>query len=258
MQSCLLTCAILTCNPNASPLPATAEEAAAIANVVPSLVAKTLPVLIDILEHHNSIRYLAYLGHTGDPDWFDASTGACVSTLCLTDDHGNPTPESPTTLASLIGSYSTANEGSLELVVLSACSTEAFGRLLIRAGIPHVVAWSTIVPDKAAKLFTTTLFSWLALGWSLYVAFERAREALSTRFDVADPSVRKAGKHHRWNGGVRAWPLKRRFKLFFSTPCLRLTLVSPSPVVILIRRPRPYLRRCRCCWRLTRSSRRRR
>lgn len=152
----VLALAILKCNPQAVPIPDLDKEATIASIFIPSATTGTFTELIHLLECHSDIRMLMYAGH-GDAPWDSAEH---PQTLGLTDSDGNFALESPTAIASMIGSFSRAYGGTLELVVLSACCTGQLARLLVDAGVPYVVAWTTRVDTRAATRFSSVRMPW--------------------------------------------------------------------------------------------------
>ena len=80
-------------------------------------------------------------------------------------------------------------KGTLECVVLNACSTETMGRKLRAIGIPHVVCWSSAVLDETASTFSMRFYSALdhqnpADGIDYPRAFSQAAACVESSIDV--------------------------------------------------------------------------
>ena len=73
----------------------------------------------------------------------------------------------------------------VKLVVLNACETRALAEALQHAGIPAVIGTREPIADEAAKMFSETFYSRLALGQSLQTAFTAAQKILTGRFGEA-------------------------------------------------------------------------
>lgn len=102
----------------------------------------------------------------------------------------------PETLAKLLGEFSPARGGPLRLVFLNGCQSEALGRAVLDAGVPHVVCWSTIVETKAAAAFSEGFFRAMEEGCDVAGAFEQAKLAVTLipKHGGASPP-RAAGSH---------------------------------------------------------------
>ena len=72
-------------------------------------------------------------------------------TLAFTDRRRELVAVRPATLANMLGQFSPARGGPLELVFLNGCESEALGKAVRRAGIPNVVCWRTLV-ENGVKL----------------------------------------------------------------------------------------------------------
>ncbi len=72
-----------------------------------------------------------------------------------------------------------------KLVVLNACETRPLAQALQHAGIPSVIGTHAPIADEAAKIFSETFYSRLALGQSLQTAFTAAQEILTNKFGEA-------------------------------------------------------------------------
>jgi len=76
--------------------------------------------------------------------------------------------------------------GTVECVVLNACSTEKLGRELRAVGVPHVVCWQTEVQDTTAASFAREFYKSLdrqnpVHGTDYLVAFLQAAARMSNR-----------------------------------------------------------------------------
>eukprot|EP00961_Rhodomonas_salina_P109477 1473563-Rhodomonas_salina.1 len=78
--------------------------------------------------------------------------------------------------------------GTVECVLINACSSEHMARMLRHAGVPHVVCWRTAVKDATALAFSQTFYSVLSTtpeGRGYACAFEKAAaETGATRCGV--------------------------------------------------------------------------
>ena len=98
-------------------------------------------------------------------------------TLAFTDRRRELVAVRPETLASMLGQFSPARGGPLELVFLNGCESEALGQAVRRAGIPYVVCWRTLVENGAARPFSEAFFSAYAQhGCDAAEAFEQVVE----------------------------------------------------------------------------------
>ena len=84
----------------------------------------------------------------------------------------------PELIADLLGAHSPRSGRGLELAFLNGCRSEALGRAVHAAGVPHVVCWRSRVLDSAARLFARTFFQLLASGAAVRRAFDEARRAV--------------------------------------------------------------------------------
>ena len=143
-------------------------------NVIPSFIRRGGSAELlrrDLLESrvHGRAGYRSFLftGHgvTKTLAFADERTGALS------------TPDADV-LADILGARHGA-AGGLELCFLNGCCTEALGRRLRRAGVPHVVCWRTETEDQAARHFAIAFYeAWAAHGTSHAEAFEGACHAV--------------------------------------------------------------------------------
>ena len=95
-------------------------------------------------------------------------------TLAFTDRRRELVAVRPATLASMLGQFSPARGGPLELVFLNGCESEALGKAVRKAGIPNVVCWRTLVENGAARPFSEAFFTAYAQqGCDAAEAFEQ-------------------------------------------------------------------------------------
>lgn len=62
----------------------------------------------------------------------------------------------------------------LQLVFLNGCATEAHAKAIIQAGVPAVVATSTVISDRAAAIFSERFYQRLGDGKTVEKAFKHA------------------------------------------------------------------------------------
>jgi hypothetical protein len=119
---------------------------------------------------------LHFIGH-GD---FDDDTGS--GQLFFEDDQGRSSPVSATQVATALRDHQ-----SLKLVILNACEgarssrTDPFAgtaQTLIHAGLPAVIAMQFEVTDNAAIMFSSELYTSIALGDSVDRSVSEARKAI--------------------------------------------------------------------------------
>lgn len=78
----------------------------------------------------------------------------------LKDERGlNSEKIEPAVIAEALCPYSASNNGTVDCVVLNACSTEAMARALRTQGIRHVVCWRDKVHDGAALAFSKAFYA---------------------------------------------------------------------------------------------------
>jgi tetratricopeptide (TPR) repeat protein len=103
--------------------------------------------------------------------------------LALEDDRG---------LMKLVSAQDTASalkDGGVQLAVINACysaagDTQSMAQALVAAGIRSVVAHRWPLIDPAAVVFTQSLYRELAAGRSLRVAFDRAVQDTTEKFEA--------------------------------------------------------------------------
>lgn len=117
-----------------------------------------------------------FVGHGG----FDP--GSEEGLIALADDAGNTQHLPATELAMLL-----ADEPSLRLVVLNSCEGARGGAqdvfsstaaILIRRGVPAVIAMQYSISDRAAIEFAGSFYEPLADGWPIDAAVGQARQAI--------------------------------------------------------------------------------
>ena len=105
----------------------------------------------------------------------------------LSDEHGQPHGLRATSLARIL-----ANHNSLRLVLLNSCSGAIGGKqdifsstasLLVRRGIPAVLAMQHEISDRAAIEFSTVFYETIADGYPVDFAVSEGRTAISLGTD---------------------------------------------------------------------------
>ena len=166
---------IFSCNPKACALPGLDDEAHAVQRAYPRDADVRQVRNLD----PNSLRQEL---RTRPPRAFMFIGHANIElegqrTLAFTDGRRELVAVKPETLASMLGQFSPARGGPLELVFLNGCESEALGQAVRRAGIPHVVCWRTLVENGAARPFSEAFFSAYAQhGCDAAEAFEQVVE----------------------------------------------------------------------------------
>jgi CHAT domain-containing protein len=122
-----------------------------------------------------------HLFHFSGHGRFDAARDE--GTVSLVDEHGGSAPFSATQLARML-----ADQPALRLVVLNACEGARGGSrdifsgtasILVRRGIPAVLAMQYEIGDAAAVEFARTFYESLARGTPIDAAVAGARKAIS-------------------------------------------------------------------------------
>jgi hypothetical protein len=122
-----------------------------------------------------------HLFHFSGHGRFDAARDE--GTVSLVDEHGGSAPFSATQLARML-----ADQPALRLVVLNACEGARGGSrdifsgtasILVRRGIPAVLAMQYEIGDAAAVEFARTFYESLARGTPIDAAVAAARKAIS-------------------------------------------------------------------------------
>lgn len=126
---------------------------------------------------HGPFHVLHFVGHGG----FDRPTGEGV--VVMADEDGRSAKLSATQLGRLL-----ADHNSLRMVLLNSClgakgsGTDVFSStasILIRRGVPAVVAMQYEISDRAAIEFARSLYEALADGVPIDAAVAEARKAIS-------------------------------------------------------------------------------
>lgn len=140
-------CLIFVCAPlerRARALPHSRDEAIAISNSVAATIQVggcAADVQQALQRGRGLYRIFVFTGH------------GYTKTLGFTDPlSGVLSAPEPEALAALLGAH------GLTLVFLNGCETEALGRRVRAAGVPHVVCWRTPTEDGAAALFADAFF----------------------------------------------------------------------------------------------------
>jgi len=124
---------------------------------------------------------LHFVGHA------TADDKAGESFLLLADDHGDSAPLSATQLGRLLGDHRT-----LRLAVLNACESaqghegnifSSMASILVKRGLPAVLAMLSEISDEAAIEFTTSFYSALVANLPIDAAVSEARKAISLAQD---------------------------------------------------------------------------
>lgn len=179
---------IFSCNPKACALPGLDDEAHAVQRAYPRDADVRQVRNLDPNELRQELR-------TRPPRAFMFIGHANIElegqrTLAFTDRRRELVAVRPETLASMLGQFSPARGGPLELVFLNGCESEALGQAVRRAGIPHVVCWRTLVENGAARPFSEAFFSAYAQqGCDAAEAFEQVPgwPSLAMRHEPTNP-----------------------------------------------------------------------
>lgn len=138
----------------------------------------TLPALQRILRQE-TFHVFHFIGHGA----FD--TVKETGLLFFTDENGMSKPLNAEHIGQLLGSHN-----SLRLVVLNACEgsrttlADPFAgaaQILVREGIPAVIAMQFAISDTASKLFASEFYMSIADGYPIDASLAEARKAISTR-----------------------------------------------------------------------------
>ncbi len=122
-----------------------------------------------------------FIGHGA----FDEESGEGL--LVMTDDEGNSDPVSATTVAGLLGGHPT-----LRMAVFNSCEgslgdpDDAFSStaaIVVRQGLPAVVAMQYEITDRAAIEFSRAFYDWLADKYPVDMAVTEARKAILNHWD---------------------------------------------------------------------------
>ncbi|MGH7600228.1 MAG: CHAT domain-containing protein [bacterium] len=140
----------------------------------PYAVVRLFPPTLENLRHalafgdaNSAYQIVHFIGHGN------------TEGLALEDEWGR---EQFVPLAELIAAFKNSRA---KLVVLNACETRALAQALQHAGIPAVIGTHAPIADEAAKVFSETFYSRLALGQSLQTAFTAAQEILAEKSGLA-------------------------------------------------------------------------
>jgi hypothetical protein len=137
----------------------------------PYAVVRLFPPTLENLRHalafgdeSSAYQIVHFIGH-GSADG-----------LALEDEFGR---EQLVPVADLVAAFKNSRA---RLLVLNACETRTLTEALQHTGIPSVIGTHTPIADEAAKIFSETFYSRLALGQSLQTAFTEAQEILTGKF----------------------------------------------------------------------------
>ena len=168
---------VFFCNPKASPLQGLDIEAHSCQEAYPRSADVRLKRNLDPQELRQELlarppRAFLFLGHANLA--FDERP-----TLAFTNPAREMVAVKPEVLARMLGAFSVARGGPLELVVLNGCESEELGKAVRAAGVPYVVCWRTLVETRAAAVFSTAFFDAAVKNKFDYAAaFEQARLAV--------------------------------------------------------------------------------
>jgi len=163
---------IFSCNPKACALPGLDDEAHAVQRAYPRDADVRQVRNLDPNELRQELctrppRAFMFIGHAN-------IELEGQRTLAFTDRRRELVAVRPATLASMLGQFSPARGGPLELVFLNGCESEALGKAVRKAGIPNVVCWRTLVENGAARPFSEAFFTAYAQqGCDAAEAFEQ-------------------------------------------------------------------------------------
>jgi tetratricopeptide (TPR) repeat protein len=140
----------------------------------PYAVVRLFPPTLENLRHalafgdeNSAYQIVHFIGH------------GSAEGLALEDEFGR---EQLVPVADLVAAFKNSRA---RLVVLNACETRALAQALQHAGLPSVIGTHAPIADEAAKIFSETFYSRLALGQSLQTAFTAAQEILAGKFGEA-------------------------------------------------------------------------
>ncbi len=143
-------------------------------HAAPYAVVRLFPPTLENLRHalafgdaNSAYQIVHFIGHGN------------TAGLALEDEFGR---EQFVPVAELTAAFKNSRA---KLVVLNACETRPLAQALQHAGIPSVIGTRDPIADKAAKIFSETFYSRLALGQSLQTAFDAAQEILTGKFGEA-------------------------------------------------------------------------
>jgi len=148
---------IFTCSPRVAVLPNALQEATEVSRAVEASIFAGGDVTAAVLQAQllsTPTRRFLFIGHT------DARM-ANQRTLGFTHSDGTLSTVAGDGVAQLLGRFSPANGGVLELVFLNGCRSDKLARAIHNAGIPFVVAWKTRCHDAAARVFSRCFFETL-------------------------------------------------------------------------------------------------
>ena len=131
------------------------------------LVERGNATLDDILDVFQSEVYrdrIAVFHYAGHADGYR---------LLLETERGSLTPALAKGLSAFLG-----RQRGLQLVVLNGCATEDQAQSLLAAGVHSVIATSSEIVDKVARVFATRLYRGLATGADLGRAFDESVAAI--------------------------------------------------------------------------------
>jgi hypothetical protein len=179
---------IFVCSPDGADLKHAQDEALEINNELYSRVrcgGTAEQLQEDLLKGHGCYRSFLFTGHGVLPATAAAAAPSStpaeppetrMRTLGFTDKGSRRlcVIEAPK-LAEMLGHH------GLQLVFLNGCDTEALGRALRGAGVPHVVCWRTPALDCAARVFARRFYEAYAISGVCREAFDHARHAVKMR-----------------------------------------------------------------------------
>ena len=192
---------IFACNPKGAPLAGLDDEAHDVQACFPKDADVRQKRNLDPEELRGEMlsrrpRAFLFIGHA------NANLNG-QHTLAFTDGRRQLVVVDPDVLARILGGHAPKQGGPLELVVLNGCKSLELARAVHAAGVPHVVAWRTLVHNEAARIFSVAFFEALSThGCSHSAAFEQAKQRIETvtrpgnvngmsgcvpRFELRDP-----------------------------------------------------------------------
>ena len=209
---------VFYCNPKKAQLPGLDCEAHSCQEAYPRSADVRLKRNLDPEELRLELlarppRAFLFLGHANVA--FDGRP-----TLAFTNPEQEMVAVKPEVLARMLGAFSVARGGPLEVVFLNGCESEDLGKAVHAAGVPHVVCWRTLVETRAAAVFSTAFFDAAVKHNCDYAAaFEQAKLAVEAvpmqgkldstqsafvpKYELRDPlAVPALSRGESWAAGV--------------------------------------------------------